>query len=319
MSIGQTKHTISKTNSDRPVFSVIIPTYNRAHVITRAIQSVLEQTFSNFELIIVDDGSTDQTDAVIGSINHPRLRYIRQENKGVSAARNAGVALAHGQYVTFLDSDDEVLPEWLANLAQVFQAGQAGIVCVGSKVIIEQNGQHQQTIVLPRKMGALFEHQEGLFAPPGTFALRRELFETVGGYVEGLPFSENTELAIRLIPHCIDEGWSIVSLAKPLVLYHKQPFDESKAHTNYKVRSESVAYVLARHRAKFKKDARAYGYFLAGLGVCVAKMGEYSRARHYFKSAILAQPWNWRHYGRFLLALMPIVARKYWLRHDANL
>jgi glycosyltransferase involved in cell wall biosynthesis len=301
----------------RPAFSIIIPTFNRATLVLGAIQSVLAQTFADFELIVVDDGSTDNTREIIESNDDPRLRYIRQENKGVSAARNAGVAISNGKYVTFLDSDDEVLPTWLAHFAQAFNQDKTGIVCCGCR-IVRQDEPERGEEVLSRDYGALFSHKKGLFLA-GTFSLRRELFEAVGGYVEGLSFSENTELAIRLIPHCINEGWKIVSLAKPLVLYHKQPFDESKAHTNYKIRSESVAYVLARHRAKFKKDARAHGYFLAGLGVCVAKMGEYSRARHYFKSAILAHPWNWRHYGRFLLALMPILARKYWLRREANL
>ena len=301
----------------RPAFSIIIPTFNRATLVLGAIQSVLDQTFADFELIVVDDGSTDNTREVIESINDPRLRYIRQENKGVSAARNTGVATSNGKYITFLDSDDEVLPTWLEHFAQAFNQDKTGIVCCGCS-IIGPDEPEQNEDVLPRDYGALLGHKKGLFLA-GTFSLRRELFDTVGGYVDNIAYSENTELAIRLIPHCINGGWKIVSLAKPLVLYHKQPFDESKAHTDYKIRSESVAYVLARHQAKFKKDARAHGYFLAGLGVCVAKMGEYSRARHHFKSAILAQPWNWRHYGRFLLALMPVLARKYWLRREANL
>ena len=88
------------------LISVIIPTYNRAHLIRRSAQSVLNQTYKNLELIIVDDGSTDKTKEVIDSINDKRIIYIKQENQGVSAARNTGIEKAKGKYIAFQDSDD---------------------------------------------------------------------------------------------------------------------------------------------------------------------------------------------------------------------
>jgi len=88
------------------LISVIIPTYNRAHLIKRSAQSVLNQTYKNLELIIVDDGSTDNTKEIIDSIKDERIVYIKQENQGVSAARNTGVEKAKGKYIAFQDSDD---------------------------------------------------------------------------------------------------------------------------------------------------------------------------------------------------------------------
>ncbi len=95
-----------------PTVSVVIPTYNRAHLVGRAIQSVLNQTYHDFEIIIVDDGSIDNTEDVVKSLNDPSIRYTRHDqNRGGSAARNTGIKMARGEYVAFQDSDDEYLPE----------------------------------------------------------------------------------------------------------------------------------------------------------------------------------------------------------------
>jgi glycosyltransferase involved in cell wall biosynthesis len=95
-----------------PLVSVIMPTFNRADTIRRAIRSVQAQTFTNWELIVVDDGSTDNTVALIEG-RHPRLKLIRQENQGTAGARNAGLSASAGSYIAFLDSDDEWLPHHL--------------------------------------------------------------------------------------------------------------------------------------------------------------------------------------------------------------
>jgi glycosyltransferase involved in cell wall biosynthesis len=94
-----------------PTVSVIIPTYNRAHMIGRALHSVLSQEFTDFEVIVVDDASTDDTEAVVRAIGDPRIRYIRERrNGGPNAARNRGMRAARGEFLAFLDSDDEWLP-----------------------------------------------------------------------------------------------------------------------------------------------------------------------------------------------------------------
>ena len=102
------------------MFSIIIPTYNRAHLISKGIDSVIAQTFENWELIIVDDGSTDNTKELIASYQEKdaRIRYIYQENSERSAARNNGIDKAKGNYICFLDSDDYYLSDHLFNLKQ---------------------------------------------------------------------------------------------------------------------------------------------------------------------------------------------------------
>ncbi|UCI29356.1 glycosyltransferase family 2 protein [Mesorhizobium sp. B4-1-4] len=99
-------------NPQPPEVSIILPTYNRADTIMRAVGSVLNQTFSDWELIVVDDGSTDATPRVDFTIDS-RIRLIRQKNQGVAAARNTGLAAAKGRFIAFLDSDDEWLPHFL--------------------------------------------------------------------------------------------------------------------------------------------------------------------------------------------------------------
>ncbi len=99
--------------SKKPFFSIIIPTYNRASTIARAISSVINQSFGNWELIVIDDGSNDDTKEIVEKFNDVRIRYFWQENQERSAARNYGISLAKGEWICFLDSDDEYLPNHL--------------------------------------------------------------------------------------------------------------------------------------------------------------------------------------------------------------
>lgn len=97
-----------------PKVSVIIPTYNRARLVTKAIQSVLDQTYQDFEIIVVDDGSTDNTKEVVGSFKEPRIKYVYQDNSGICIARNNGINVSKGDYVLFLDSDDMLFKNAIA-------------------------------------------------------------------------------------------------------------------------------------------------------------------------------------------------------------
>lgn len=126
-------------------FSIIIPTYNRAHLLPKAIQSVIEQSFTNWELIIVDDGSTDNTKEVISNFKDVRIKYIYQSNQERSAARNTGIKNATGEYICFLDSDDYYLPQRLENIHQFIFKSKEKIALFYTGICFENNG-----IVTPR-------------------------------------------------------------------------------------------------------------------------------------------------------------------------
>jgi len=108
--------------AESPKISIITPTYNRAHLLPRAWASLKAQTFSDFEWIVVDDGSTDETESVVASFNDPRIRYIKlPKNRGVNAARNRGIEASRAPYLVFLDSDDEMVPEALEEMLKAWE------------------------------------------------------------------------------------------------------------------------------------------------------------------------------------------------------
>lgn len=106
---------------NKPVFSIIIPLYNKEKYISRAVNSALNQSFKKFEIIIVNDGSTDNSSSVIAKIKDPRVRIINQKNLGASNARNNGIKKAKAPYIAFLDADDEYLPDFLSNIYELMQ------------------------------------------------------------------------------------------------------------------------------------------------------------------------------------------------------
>ena len=106
----------------KPLVSILIPCYNCEKWLAETLESALVQTWKNIEVIVIDDGSTDETQAVIGNIKHPKLRYIYQHNQGVSAARNHGIYVAKGELIAFLDADDSFLSNKLIQQREMFVA-----------------------------------------------------------------------------------------------------------------------------------------------------------------------------------------------------
>lgn len=181
------------------MISVIIPTYNRAHTLRRAINSVLKQSFRDFELLVVDDGSTDETAKLIGECNDTRLSYCYQENRGVSAARNSGIEKARGEWLCFLDSDDEWKERKLEKQV-AFHDRYPDILISQTEEIWIRNGKHAN----PRKKhekerGMIYEKSLPLcLISPSSVMIHQSVFETIGLFNENYPACEDYELWLRL-------------------------------------------------------------------------------------------------------------------------
>jgi glycosyltransferase involved in cell wall biosynthesis len=191
---------MEKTNKIdiKPQVSVIIPTYNRAWVIKEAIDSVLAQDYAEFELIVVDDGSTDQTSDVLDTFGNV-IKVFSQKNKGVSAARNRGIAEASGNFIAFLDSDDLWHPQKLSSQIDFFNQTPDALICQTEEVWI-RNGLR----VNPKKRhkkpsGMIFKPSLKLcLVSPSAVMIRRRLFDRVGGFDETLPACEDYDLWLRI-------------------------------------------------------------------------------------------------------------------------
>jgi glycosyltransferase involved in cell wall biosynthesis len=132
-----------------PFFSIIIPTYNRAHTIRMPVDSVLRQTFTDWELIIVDDGSTDDTKTIIENYSDPRIRYVWQENQGQSAAQNCGIQLSEGEWICLQDSDDYYLDHFLETMKKEIDAKPEYKIHKGGLIIMKNGKSIRKTEFIP--------------------------------------------------------------------------------------------------------------------------------------------------------------------------
>lgn len=211
----------ARNGTGHPAVSIVLPTYDRGSLIGRSIQSVLEQTYEDFELIVVDDGSTDATADEVARFDDPRVRYLRlDQNRGAAAARNAGIRQSAGPLLAFQDSDDEWLPEKLARHMQAFATcgDEIGIVYSDMERIWRDGTvhYHRSPDITP---GVLIDADTRFYQVCRlgiqSTVIRRECLEAVGDFNEAFPALEDLELFIRL-----SRRYRFHHLEVPLVRYH---------------------------------------------------------------------------------------------------
>lgn len=186
------------TNNNSPLVSVIIPTYNRAWALKKAIDSVLGQDYKNFELIVVDDGSTDDTQALIKTYEES-VKFVQQPNLGVSAARNKGISTSAGSLIAFLDSDDYWYPEKLSAQVEFFSKNPDALICQTEEIWI-RNGKRVNPKKKHKKLGGM------IFIPslalclvsPSAVMVQKNLFDKVDTFDESLPACEDYDLWLRV-------------------------------------------------------------------------------------------------------------------------
>lgn len=184
-------------------FSVVIPVYNRSALLQKAIESVLNQTYQNFEMIVADDASTEDIKGVVSSFNDERIKYVRLPvNKGNAAARNAGVMASQFEHISFLDSDDTYEPEFLEimSAACMKASSDTGFWWCGIKVVDENDNVLKESFWKP---GIAFNSKYSLFyglhiGTNNGLVIRRSVFDAVNGFDEALRAAVDTDFILRL-------------------------------------------------------------------------------------------------------------------------
>ena len=273
-----------------PTVSIIIPAYNQGHYLGAALRSVLSQTFHDYEAIVVDDGSTDDTPQVAGAFTDPRIRYARQDNRGLSGARNAGIRQATGEFISFLDSDDLFLPEKLALMVEALRAQPRYGMVAGQAIIIDEHGHptgKRFTTMLPEDGAQLL-----LWNPlhVGSVLVRRVWLDRAGLFDETLRSYEDWDMWLRLARAGCRFGW----VDQPVSLYR---FHRGQMTRNGEQMTQATFAVLDKvfgdpnlpaSWAAMRDRAYANGHLRAAAQAYQAKA--YVRARTAMDEAIRLHP-----------------------------
>ena len=248
-----------------PLVSVIIPTYNREKVIGRSINSVLNQTYQNFEIIVIDDCSQDDTETVINAYQDNRIHYVRNErNLGAAGSRNAGMKLAQGEYIAFQDSDDEWHPGKLEKQIRAIEAdtetaeGEAGMVyCQAYKELggMMRRFPAEDTPMEYKTGNILSTFLFVSLASTQTIMIKKKVWEEIGGFHEELKNLEEWEYCIR-----IAEKFRIVFVNEPLVTLYYSDNNISGNHiagmkTEFYILKRIEQYLTTPELIKVKMDA----------------------------------------------------------------
>ncbi len=232
--------------------SVIIPTYNRSEKLKRSINSVLNQTFADFELIVVDDCSTDKTQLVVTNIKDKRIKYLRHNfNKGCATARNTGLLNAKGKYIAQLDDDDEWFLTKLEKQLNFFRSApkKVGLNYTGYVSIEEDTGKIRAKIIPCIKRNAYLSALNSTFALQSSFLIRCEFIKQVGLYDQRLNTNQDRDMLIRLSKIC-----DIYPIQEILVKFYNHK--NRTTQRDILMQIEEQKYILRKYRVDYSKHKR---------------------------------------------------------------
>jgi len=268
--------------------SVIIPAYNRADVIGRAIKSMLNQIYQNFEIIIVDDGSTDEVEKVVESFQDDRIKYIKLgKNQGAANARNIGVQAARSEYIAFLDSDDEWLPHKLEVQMKIFDGldPQYGVVYSGGWIIqgnakryIPYRSQKPRSGDIRRVI-----LRTGLVCTSSAI-VRKKCFEKVGLFDTRMQCIEDWELWIL-----IAKDYYFYYIEQPLWIYHITPCSRS---SNTLAILSGLERIYKKHYQDIHKYPDIESKYLYWIGSLLCRRGEVKKGREFLFRSLKVNPWR---------------------------
>lgn len=290
-----------------PRVSVVIPTYNCAHYLPQAIDSVLAQSYTGLEVIVIDDGSRDNT-ADVAAAYGSRIRYMRQENSGLPAARNRAIEAAEGELIALLDADDWWEPRKLEPQVELLDADRDVALVYTDLKVIYDDGRVIPSFLASRPLtsdGYVFSHlaQSG-FILPSTVVLRRSCVEAVGMFDETMRSHEDIDLWLRLC-----HRWKVASVRQPLVnrrqgaqnmtsnaalraVYGVKTFQKALAIPDLTAAERD----LLQHRLEREYFELAYYQFGQGEGVS---------CRDNLRKSLHSGRWNRRALKCYMLSLLP--------------
>ncbi len=282
--------------------SVIIPTYNYGRFIGEAIEGVLSQTLPAAEIIVVDDGSVDETAAEVAKFGD-RVRYIRQENAGVCAARNNGVANSTGEFIAFLDADDIWEPEKLEKqLAKFAEDEEIGLVHCGMREFDSETG---ETVAMHLEGGEgnvaddlLLWEKPVIIGPGGTIVVTREAFNKAGGFDTEMKVGEDWDFCYR-----VARKYKVGFVPEALVNYRSH---SASAHRNVAEMERGMARFYEKAFASadtetLKLKARSYGNFHRVLSGSYFQAGNYPQFIKHAAKSIWNRPANLGYFLKFPL------------------
>jgi glycosyltransferase involved in cell wall biosynthesis len=281
------------------MISVVLPTYNRAESLRRAMDSVLGQTWSDLELIVVDDGSTDDTQHVIERIEDQRLRYIHYpQRRGASAARNTGLKVAKGDFIAFQDSDDQWMPEKLELQLEAFKRlpEPYGVVYTGYRKI-DSLGHSRSFPTLAASLSDQAPYSNlklqgsihprllrGNLIPTQTAMVRQDCFTLVGGFDDRLPRFQDWDIWLRLA-----RRYQFKLLRRPLVNIYFTPHSIS---TDWAALTNAFEVLLEKHLTGEPQDCELKAQYHYAIGDLACQRGELQTGRQDFLEAIRLSPSN---------------------------
>ena len=283
-----------------PNVSVIIPTYNRAELLPRAIQSVLNQTFKDFELIVVDDCSTDNTPGVVNKFlkKDDRIKYVRlTENSGTPAhPKNIGILNSKGGYIAFLDSDDEWLSRKLEkqiNLFKKYKNYRVGLVACNA-LIFEQRSNSEYLYKIPKYKDVFQKFLVKNFIPStSSVMVKKDVFGNIGLFDENLKLGEDWDMWIR-----IAQKYDFDFVPEPLFKYYIHGGNITQTSSADK-RIEDLQYILQKYMKYYRMYSKAYSIQMRNLGVCYILGGQILKGKRYFLKSIKLNPLNIKSYIYF--------------------
>ena len=269
--------------------SAIITTHNRADLLKKAIESVKSQTYSDLEIIVVDDASDDNTEKMCRSIKGiSYIRISKEESRGGNYARNVGIKNAKGEYVAFLDDDDRWEPRKIEMQVKVLDNNKdIGMVYTGLYVDTEKKGFNYVILFDENARGNLVE--KGLFWKPicstSAMLVRKNILEEIGYFDEKVRYWQEYELTLRLIQRC-----NVELINEPLVIYRKSLKDKKQLTNNYDKWEESVKYINEKHHALFEKldehqKCLKKETYYKEAAYRTSAVGEKNMMRNYYKKA----------------------------------